>query len=224
MTRAIIYTRFSPRRNAGESESCEVQQAYCEQYCAAKGYTIKAIIHDPDISGADEYRENLWKAIDRLERGDVLLVFKRDRLARNVYLSEQINRAVTHKGGTIEAVSGDIEGDGPEQIMIRQVLASIAEYERKLIGQRTSYAMRRHQTTGRRMSRHPPYGWSIDPDDPAKMIPNSRELTAIERIQELHEEHTPTASIVRILNLEHPEWARSGKWNYKTVQKILDRA
>ena len=223
MTNAVIYTRFSPRRNAGESESCEVQQAYCEQYCAAKGYAIKAIIHDPDISGADEYRENLWKAIDRLEKGDVLLVFKRDRLARNVYLSEQINRAVTHKGGTIEAVSGDIEGNGPEQIMIQQVLASIAEYERKLIGQRTSYAMRRHQTTGRRMSRHPPYGWSIDPEDNTRMVENPREMVAIERIRELHEERTGVAAIVRIMNLEHPDWARSGKWNYKTVAKIIGR-
>ena len=74
------------------------------------------------------------------------------------------------------------------------------------------------------MSRHPPYGWSIDPEDNTRMVENPRELVAIERIKELHEERTSVASIVRIMNLEHPEWARSGRWNYKTVQKILDRA
>ena len=156
---AIIYTRFSPRKNANESESCEVQLAYCEQYCSQHGYTIGQIFHDPDVSGADEYREKLWLAINTLKKGDVLIVYKRDRLARNLFLSEQINRTVVQRGATIEAVSGDIPGNTPETQLIRQILASIAEYERRLIGIRTSHAMRYHQSKGRRMGVACPYGW-----------------------------------------------------------------
>lgn len=219
----VIYTRFSPRRNAEESESCEVQQAYCEQHAAQKGYEIRAIIHDPDVSGADEYREKLWEAISLLYKGDVLLVYKRDRLARNVYLAEQINRAVRTRGATIEAVSGDIPGNGPEQILVRQVLAAIAEYERKLISTRTRMSMRQHQRNGRRMSHHPPYGWGADPDDPKRLVPIPSEMGAVERIKALHAEGKTYYEIAKILNDEMPDRARTGKWYDKTVRKVLLR-
>jgi DNA invertase Pin-like site-specific DNA recombinase len=220
---AIIYTRFSPRRNAGESESCEVQQAYCEQLAGTKNIPVRAVVHDPDISGADEYREKLWHAISLLNKGDVLLVFKRDRLARNVYLSEQINRAVESRGATIEAVSGDVAGNGPEVTMIRQVLASIAEYERKLIGIRTRYSMRQHQRNGRRMSRFCPYGWEPDPADPARMQPAAAELGAIEYMKTLKAEGKGVREITKIMNDEMPDRARTGTWSAKTVMKILAR-
>ena len=144
--RCIIYTRFSPRPDAATSDSCEVQAAYCEEFAVKKGWTVARVFNDPDRSGADEYREVLWNAIEEIRKGDVLLVYKRDRLARNVYLSESILRAVSKRGGTIQSVAGDVDGDGPEQTLIRQIVAAMAEYERKLISKRTSYALRRMQS------------------------------------------------------------------------------
>ena len=220
---AIIYTRFSPRKNANESESCEVQLAYCEQYCAQHGYTIGQIFHDPDVSGADEYREKLWLAINTLKKGDVLLVYKRDRLARNLFLSEQINRTVEQRGGTIEAVSGDIPGNTPETQLIRQILASIAEYERRLIGIRTSHAMRYHQNNGRRMGVACPYGWEDDPCEKGMMIPCERELEVIQEMKDLQADDKNYHEITRWLNANRKQVARHGKWNVKTVRKILLR-
>jgi DNA invertase Pin-like site-specific DNA recombinase len=223
MRRAIIYTRFSPRRNAEESESCELQLAHCERYAQDHGYEVASVHHDRDVSGADEYREILWKSIDGLRKGDVLLVYKRDRLARNVYLAEQINRAVSHKGGTIEAVSGDVEGNGPEHTMIRQVLASIAEYERKLIGQRTRHAMRMRQQNGERMGRYAPYGWALDPADPRRMIANDAERQALAAVRQMHAEQAGATAIAKALNRDMPGAARFGKWTARTVKKIIER-
>ena len=59
MRQAIIYTRFSPRANADKCESCEVQRDYCEKYAAAHGMEVMACFDDPDVSGADEFREKL---------------------------------------------------------------------------------------------------------------------------------------------------------------------
>ncbi len=219
----IIYTRFSPRRNAGESESCETQEALCREFAEKKGWNVRDVIHDPDASGADEYREPLWRAIDGLGRGDTLLVYKRDRLARNVYLAEQINRAVKGRGATIAAVSGDVEGDSAEVEMIRQVLASIAEYERKMIAQRTRHAMRQHQRSGRRMGRFAPYGWSIDPDDPARIVPDAQEQVAIEWIRKLSASGLCPHAVMRRMDEIMPEAARQGKWNAKTITRIIDR-
>jgi len=223
MSKAIIYTRFSPRRNAAESESCETQLGICTQYAKNRGYTIEKVHHDKDVSGKDEYRQKLWQAIEDLHKGDVLLVFKRDRLARNVYLAEQINRAVASRGASIEAVSGDVVGDGPEQILVRQVLSAIAEFERKMIASRTSYAMLQHQRSGRRMGRYAPYGYAIDDADAAKLIPVKVEQDAIALIRSLVNDGEKGPAIVATMNKILPDAARGTRWRLKTVQKIIDR-
>ena len=220
MTKAIIYTRFSPRRNSEESESCEVQRAYCEKFAAKNGMEIAATFDDPDVSGSDEFREKLWSAIDALPKGGVLLVYKRDRLARNVYLAEHINRCVARKGATIRAVTGDVDGDTPEAVLARQITAAIAEYERKCIAARTRHAMRYHMSNGRRMGAECPYGWQPDPTDPKRMLPCQREREAIEMILERHREGMAYNAIMTWLNAEHADLARHGRWNTKTVRKI----
>lgn len=219
--KAVIYTRFSPRKNADESESCEIQLAFCEQHCAKLGLDVASVVHDPDASGADEFREKLWSAIDSLRKGWVLVVYKRDRLARNVYLAEQINRTVERKGASISAVSGDISGDSPEIRMIRQVLASVAEYERKIIAMRTSHAMRHHQANGRRMSSQCPYGWKDGPE--GKMIQIPLEQSIVAEICARYAAGQSVGAIRRWLDEEHKDAARRGSWNYKIVKKICIR-
>lgn len=223
MIKAVIYTRFSPRRNAGDSESCETQKAYCEQYAHNKGYEIVKVFDDPAVSGKEENRPLLWAAIEYLEKDSVLLVYKLDRLARNVYLMELLRRAVATAGGRIEAVQGDVEGDGPEQVMIRQVLASIAEYERKVCALRTKFAMLHLQKTGRRMGRYAPYGWRIDPDNPGEMLPVEEEMKAVQLIMKMHYVGNRNVDIIKVLNLTMPQAARAGKWTNKAVFKILGR-
>jgi len=223
MSKAIIYTRFSPRRNADESESCEVQEGICRRYADERGHETGRVFKDKDISGKDEYREKLWQAIESLTRGGVLIVFKRDRLARNVYLAEQINRAVESRGATIEAVSGDVAGNGPEQVMMRQVLASIAEYDRKMIALRTSHAMRQHQRNGKRMGRYAPYGFRIDPDDNTRLEPVAVEQHAIELIRDLVADGENPHAITQTLNKILPEASRGVVWRSKLVTKIIGR-
>jgi DNA invertase Pin-like site-specific DNA recombinase len=216
---AIIYTRFSPQRNGDKSESCEVQLAYCEQKAAEKGYEIGGSFSDPDVSGEEETRPGLWAAIDRLGRGDVLLVWKYDRLARNVYLSECIRRAVDACGARIEAVEGGIEGDTAEAVMVRQVLAAIAEYERKIIALRTKFAMLHHQQQGRRMSGEPPFGYSFQGDT---MLPVVGEQITIAAILDKRGEQWDILRIVRWLNSEEEHQTRSNRpWVRRDVERII---
>jgi DNA invertase Pin-like site-specific DNA recombinase len=218
---AIIYTRFSPRKNADECESCETQRACCEQYAREQGYSLAGYYEDKAFSGGDESRPGLFAALARLTRGDVLIVYKRDRLARDTYLAESIRRRVRHSGATIEAVRGEIEGDQDDPMIdaIRKILDVIDELARKTTAQRTSDAMRQHQRTGRRMGRFPPYGWTIDLQDPKRMLPAAAEVAAIEFIRA--RKHIPVPELVRILNREVPTAARAGTWRIKTVRRLV---
>ncbi len=223
-TKAIVYTRFSPRRNAATCESCEFQAASCEQYAHDHGLKIIATHHDPDVSGGDEFRENLWDAIKKLPKDGVLLVYKRDRLARNLYLSECINRAVRKAGARIIAVEGDVEGDSIEIAMIRQVMAAISEYEKKVIGQRTKWAMAQHMRSGKRMSRFPPYGQKIHPDNPSILLTDDHEATVIARMLEMRNHGYGSSKIAHTINENPDNFNRMGiKWRPATIGKIIRR-
>ena len=227
--KCIVYTRFSPRKNSEECTSGEVQLAYCEQYCTKKEYTITKVFHDEAVSGSDEFREKLWLAIECLGKGDILLVYKMDRLARNVYLSECIKRAVKKQGGTIEAVEGDIAGDSPEQVMIRQILSVLAEYERKLIGQRTKASMRQHQVQGKKMGRFPPYGYEFekfveDGEEKEKLRPSQTEFPVLREIRDLLKKEASYNGIAKRMNNVYPTLARGKCWYAKSIMTIAKRS
>jgi DNA invertase Pin-like site-specific DNA recombinase len=221
--RAVIYTRFSPRRNADDSESIETQLDLCRAYCRRNGLIAGPTFEDRAMSGSEEDRPGLWAAVNALKRGDVLLAYKHDRLARDVYLAELIQREADKRGATIVAVEGGANGASPEQRMIRQVLQAFAEYERKVIAARTRAAMLRHQASGRRMSAQPPYGWKVDPEDDSRLAKDQDEQAVIRRIVKLHAEGFGLREIARELDDEGIP-ARAGTWYHATIRTILDRS
>jgi site-specific DNA recombinase len=222
MKRAIIYTRFSPRRHADDCQSIETQLDLCRAYCRRQGYTVLATFEDRALSGDEENRPGLWGAIEAVRRGDVLVAYKLDRLARDVFLAELVQREVRKKGGTVEAVEGGANGDSAEQAMIRQILQAFAEYERKAIAARTKAAMLRHQANGRRMSARTPYGWKLDPGNPSRLIHDAQELAVIGRMRQLHAQGLGYREIARKL-ADEGFLCRGGPWWHATIKGILSR-
>lgn len=224
-TQAVIYTRFSDRRGAEECDSCETQEAICRAHAAARGWTVRAAFADEAISGAEVHRPGLEGALEALEEGDVLVVYRRDRLARDVLLAELLRRRVAAAGARIEAVSGDVAGDdaSPEVLFVRQILSAVAELERRQIAARTRDTMRALQARGRRVGRHAPYGWAIDPADPSRLVLCRSEWDAIRRIKELARSGLTPAAIAQEMNREFPDRCRGRKWDKRTIPKIARR-
>ena len=225
MKRAIIYTRFSPRRDEKSCESCEMQEEYCRRHASEHGLDVVAAVADKALSGGDGDRPGLIEAMATLKRGDVLLVYHPYRLARDTYLAESIRRSVSAKGATIECCTGDFEGaeDDPMTIAVRKILDVIGELERNTIRQRTSAAMKSHQRRGRRMSRHAPYGWTIDPEDGKRMTECAEERAAIGEIMAMKSGGAGAQSIARMMNAMMPHVARKGTWTAKTIWAIIRR-
>lgn len=216
----VIYTRFSPRPDAKDSRSCEWQAAECEQYAHRRKWHVVATLNDPDRSGADCYRETLWAAIKRLRKGETLLVWKWDRLARDLLLSLQIERAVEKRGATVTAIEGDVPGNSPHAAFTRQIMMAVAELERKMISERTSAAMRAHQKAGRRMSAQVPYGYSVDPGNPHNIIENPDEQKILEEIWRRHKKGESNNAIAHALD---PAKSRKGRWHTEVIRRIVQR-
>ncbi|OHB56119.1 MAG: hypothetical protein A2Y07_01210 [Planctomycetes bacterium GWF2_50_10] len=221
--KAVIYARFSPRRNHEQCESIETQLELCRAYCTRQGYEIIGEFDDKVLSGDEEDRPGLWNAIEALARDCVLVVYRLDRLARSVYLSYIIEEAVKKHGAKIISISG--EGtwqDSPEDELVRRILQALAEYERKVIAARTKAAMLRHQAAGRRMSDKTPYGCVRDPDNHKRLVADPTEQANIHYIIELKNKGYGYCRICRQLKSDGIP-CRNRKWHHGTIKRILER-
>lgn len=112
------------------------EQALTEAGCA--------VIYSDKASGALNARQGLSRAIRRCKSGDVLVVWKLDRLGRSlidlVGLVERLRarnvglRVLTGQGAMIDTTR-------PEGRMIFGIFATLAEFERELIRERTKAGM-----------------------------------------------------------------------------------
>ena len=100
MSRIVIYLRVSTEEQAESGLGLEAQLAACRAVAERLGADIAAI-HQDELTGATplDRRPGLMDAIAAVGRGDVLLVAKRDRLARgDALLTAMIEAAVRRRG------------------------------------------------------------------------------------------------------------------------------
>jgi hypothetical protein len=121
---------------------------------------------------------------------------------------------------------GDVPGDNPRAQFTRHILMAVAELERKMISERTRNAMRSLQRNGRRMCApgRVPYGWRVDPQDGARMVPDERERRIVREIVASRKGGLSYREIVGTLNGDPDMQARCGRWSMKVVRAVYLRA
>ena len=225
MTAAVIYTRFSPRPNARECDSCEKQEERCRAYCIQKGYRVVLnSLSDPDTSGGVLDRPGLSAAIRTIEnfKGEVVLVVDAmDRLARDMLVSLTIRHEVERAGGRIEFANGTPVAETPEGRLFSNILAAFAAYERDRIRHATSRGMKRRQANGEWFGK-PPVGWMRDPEDSKRLIRCEQEQKALEKMRELSRLGRPSHKIAELLTEEFGPF-RGKPWSARTVRRIFQQ-
>jgi DNA invertase Pin-like site-specific DNA recombinase len=149
--KAGIYARVST--SLGQSPEMQVREL--REYCKKRGWIIAGEYVDRGISGAQDSRPQLNRLMTDAHRRhiDVVVVWKFDRLARSV--SHLLRALETFRSLGIEFVSlsEQIATDTPARKMIFTVLASVAELERSLIGERVRAGLRNAVAKGRKLGR-----------------------------------------------------------------------
>jgi len=220
---AIIYTRFSPRPNARECDSCEKQEERCWAYCEQKGYTIKAVRSDKDISGGNLNRLGLSQAIAMLDSSKVLVVDSSDRLARDMLVNLIIRHYVEQAGATIEFADGSPCEDTPEGKLFQNMLAAFAAYERDRIRMRTKNGLAKKRKNGERTTGKIPIGWKKDPKDPKRLVVCEQERQAILVACRLSREYKLSSDIIAKEIDDNLGPCRSKPWSARTVRKLIKR-
>ena len=223
---AVLYSRFSPRPNAAECESCERQAEELRAWCQANGYEIAAEFSDHALSGGDgwEERPGMLDAVSVCKRGMVFLVRSYDRLFRDTDKALAFRSMLEAKGVDVRSITEEgANGDSMNAKLIRFIFLWLAEYQREIIRARTKARMLNHQSGGRRMSDRTPWGTRVDPLDSSLLVPDEGEIATARLILDRKADGESFRAIARYL--QDASVLRRGKasWSHVLVRRIYER-
>lgn len=107
------------------------------------------------ISGSRRTRPELDKLLEQLRDGDVVTVTKYDRLARSLKDLLEIVEAIRDRGAGFRSLAEDIDTTTPAGRLVFHVFASIAQFERERISERTREGLAAARKRGRIGGRPP---------------------------------------------------------------------
>ena len=154
------------------------------QLAALKKAGCKTVFKDGGLSGATTKRPALLRCLKKLEPGDILIVWKLDRLGRSLRdLITMLDELKQH-GVKFRSLTEHIDTDTPTGRAMWQMIALLVELERSLIIERTRAGIEAARARGMRSGPKP-------------------KLTApqIEHARKLHEKGDSANAIAGILNV-----------------------
>ena len=186
--------------------------------------------YDDGISGSNglDSRKGLPLALAEVRdcTADGIIVYRLDRLARDLIIQETLLAEIKRMGGTPFTTSGaeadflNDDPNDPSRKLIRQVLGSVNEYERSMIALRLRSGRKLKAERGGFAYGSPGFGYRAEDK---QLVPDDREQQAVRRIRELHDVGTSLRGIITVLEAEGIAPKRGGKWYPATVRRVLER-
>src|ERR1700730_6068943 len=112
-------------------------------------------IFEESASGGRWDRPELHRALDQLREGDVLVVWKLDRLSRSLKDLLNILEKINDAGAGFRSLTESIDTTTPAGRMMLQMLGAFAEFERSMVRERTRMGLQAARERGRVGGRQP---------------------------------------------------------------------
>jgi DNA invertase Pin-like site-specific DNA recombinase len=163
-TRTIAYLRVSTDKQADKGVSLDSQRAKVAAYAQLYDLELVEVIIDKGESAKTLNRPGLQRALAMLKSGaaDALLVVKLDRLTRSVAdLATLVERHFASGKSALLSVGEQIDTRSAAGRLVLNVLASVGQWEREAIGERTSAAMELKASRGEFTGGEAPYGYRL---------------------------------------------------------------
>jgi putative DNA-invertase from lambdoid prophage Rac len=156
------YCRVSTLRQANEGESLDVQRRQIEGYALMHGLTLAGILVEEGVSGSVpvEDRPVGGPLLARLERGDIVIAAKLDRLFRSALDALKVVESLKTRGVKLHLLDlgGDIAGNGLSKLFLT-IAAAFAEAERDRIRERIGQVKADQKARGRYLGGKVPFGF-----------------------------------------------------------------
>lgn len=123
------------------------------QLHALRNAKCDRIFTDFGISGSTCDRPGLQRALESVERGDTLVVWRLDRLGRSLIQLVQLMDVLGKRGIEFYSLTENIDTGSSGGRLLFHMIAALSEFERTLISERTRAGMAAAKLNGRRMGR-----------------------------------------------------------------------
>lgn len=173
VTRAAIYVRVSTEEQARDGYGLAAQEQSARAYCQAQGWELVDVYRDAGRSGKSvRGREALRELLDRAKAGQFerVVFWKLDRLGRNLRDLLEICEQLEGADVAIVSVQEAIDTGTPSGRMIRNVLGSLAEFERDIIVDRIKAGLAEKARQGELLG---PLPIGYQRDDSGSVIPDA---------------------------------------------------
>jgi DNA invertase Pin-like site-specific DNA recombinase len=207
--RAVGYARVSTAEQADSGVSLRAQRDAIEAEVKRRRWELVELFTDTASGKSLNGRHGLRKALAVLDTGkaDVLVVAKLDRLSRSIKDFAELMEQAARRKWALVALDLGVDTTSPSGKLVANVMASVAQWEREVIGQRTKDALAVKRKEGARLGR-----------------PTVLSEALRRRIQRMREQGLSFQAIADRLNEKGTPTAHGGaKWHASTVRALLHR-
>ncbi len=204
---ALAYVRVSTAEQVAEGASLDAQAQALVEAAERKGFRVEVVREEGKSGKALSGRPVLAAALERLRTGEAVALYAQrlDRLSRSVADFAHLLDRAKRQGWTVAVLDADVDTATPSGEFLVNVLASAAQYERRIIGARTRDALAQRRREGVRLGR-----------------PSTLDASLVGRIVAERQAGGSFRAIAERLNAEGVATAHGGSaWHASTVRKVV---
>ena len=220
-TKTIAYLRVSTDKQADKGISLEAQEEKARAYASLYDLALIEVIIDAGESAKTLDRPGLQRALSMLKTGkaDALLVVKLDRLTRSVVdLGKLIETYFSPGKAALMSVGEQIDTRSAAGRLVLNILASVSQWERETIAERTRDAMRHKQANGEYIGGEAPYGFKLVDGE---LIDDEAEQEVIQKAKTYHAEGLSLRKIAAELDKQGIKTRRGSIFAANQIKRMV---
>ena len=220
-TTTIAYLRVSTGKQADQGLSLDVQQEKVTAYAQLYDLEVVEVIVDAGESAKTLQRPGLQRALILLQTGQAaaLLIIKLDRLTRSVAdLGRLIDEYFAPGKAELLSVSEQIDTRSASGRLVLNILASVSQWEREIIAERTRDVMRHKQKHGEYIGGHIPYGFEVIDGE---LVANRLEQDVIRQAQTLYANGLSLRKVSAVLDQQGFQARTGAVFHPAQIQRMI---
>ena len=227
---AVGYVRVSITNREVLGSSLDAQRRRINAQAIVSDVDLSEILCDDGHSAATLTRPAMTEIMARLDGGlvDMIIVAKLDRLTRSVkdlaMLLERLAKAPRAGGGKgVDLIScaESLDTSTATGRLVINIMASVSQWEREVISERTSAALQELRLQGRSTGK-PRFGFSADSD--GYLIEDASEQSVLARVTEMRQAGNSWQAVARSLTGQGIRTRNGGAFSQQGIRQIAKKA
>lgn len=218
--KAIGYIRVSTNEQADSGLGLDAQRAKVTAMAEVKDCELVDVVADEGASAKDIYRDGLKEVLAQVKGRviDAVIVARLDRLTRNLKDLGELIDEFNRKDVALISTSESLDTSSATGRMMINLLGVVSQWEREIIGERTSEALQALRASGKRAG-GVPYGMTADAD--GNLSECEQEQAVIGRMVQLREAGNSYEAVSQALAADGVRNRAGGVFTRSGIHRLL---